>query len=128
MRHSILADCLSTINNAEDVGKDECMVPASKLLLNVLKTLQREGYIGEFEKIEDGKGGKFRIDLNGEINKCNIIRPHFSVKKDEFEKWEKRYLPAKGLGILVVSTSSGIITHEEAKEKGVGGKLLAYVY
>lgn len=128
MRHSLLADCLSTINNTEDVGKDECLVKASNLVLDVLKTIQRKGYIGEFEQIKDGKGGKFKVKLLGKINKCKIIKPHFSVAKDEFEKWEKRYLPAKGLGVLIVSTSRGIMTHQQAKEEGVGGKLIAYIY
>lgn len=128
MKHSILADCLSAIDNAEEVGKDECIVPASQLVLNVLKIIQREGYIGEFEWIEDNKGGKFRVKLVGEINKCKAIRPHFSATQDEFEKWEKRYLPAKGLGALIVSTSRGIMTHKEAKEDGVSGKLMAYIY
>lgn len=128
MKHSIISDCLSAIDNAEEVGKDECVVPASDLMLDVLKVMQREGYIGEFELLEDNKGGKFRVKLVGEINKCKVVRPHFSAEKDEFEKWEKRYLPAKGLGVLIVSTSRGIMTHRDAKEKGVSGKLMAYVY
>lgn len=128
MKHSILSDCMSTLKNAEEVGKDNCVVEASELVLETLKTLQRESYIGEFEKIEDNRGGKFRIELLGEINDCNVVRPRFSVKKDEFESWEKRYLPAKGMGFIVVSTSRGIMTHKEAKSEGVGGKLIAYVY
>jgi len=128
MKHSILSDCMSTLKNAEEVGKDNCVVEASELVLETLKTLQRESYIGEFEKIEDNRGGKFRIELLGEINDCNVVRPRFSVKKDEFESWEKRYLPAKGMGFIVVSTSRGIMTHKEAKSEDVGGKLIAYVY
>ncbi len=128
MKHSILSDCMATLKNAESVGKESCVVEASKLVLQSLKVLQRKGYIGEFEKLEDNRGGKFRIELLGEINDCNVIRPRFSVKKDDFEKWEKRYLPAKGMGFLVVSTPEGVITHEEAKEKGTGGKLIAYMY
>ncbi len=128
MRHSILSDCMSALKNAESVGKDRCTVEASKLVMEVLKTLQEEDYIGEFEKIEDNRGGKFRIELLGEINDCNAIRPRFSVKKDGFEKWEKRYLPAKGMGFLIVTTPEGVTTHEDAKSKGTGGKLIAYVY
>ncbi|MFP4633672.1 MAG: 30S ribosomal protein S8 [Candidatus Aenigmatarchaeota archaeon] len=128
MRHSILADCMSALKNAEDVGKDRCTVQASGLVTEVLKTLQDKGYIGEFELIEDNRGGKLRIKMIGKINDCNIIRPHFSVKKDNFEEWEKRFLPAKGMGYLLVSTSQGIKTHEEAKEEEMGGKLMAYVY
>ncbi len=128
MKQSILSDCMSTIKNAESVGKDRCTVQSSKIVLEALKTLQDKGYIGEFERIEDNRGGKFRIELLGSINDCNAIRPRFSVKKDDFEEWEKRYLPAKGMGVLIVSTPSGIMTHEEAKSKGIGGKLVAYVY
>ncbi len=128
MRQSILSDCMSTLKNAESVGKDRCTVEASKIVMEALKTLQEKKYIGEFEKIEDNRGGKFRIELLGKINDCNAIRPRFSVKKNEFEKWEKRYLPAKGMGFLIVTTPYGIMTHEEAKSKEIGGKLVAFVY
>ncbi len=128
MKQSILSDCMSTLKNAENVGKDRCTAESSKVVMEVLKTIQKKGYIGEFEKIEDNRGGKFRIELMGKINDCNSIRPRFSVKKNEFEKWEKRYLPAKGMGFLIVSTSQGIMTHEEAKSQEIGGKLIAYVY
>lgn len=128
MRHSIVSDGLSTINNSEKVGKEECEVEASGSIFKILKLIQSKGYIGNFEKMEDGRGGKFRVSLEGNINELNVIRPHFFVKADGFEEWEKRYLPAKGLGILIVSTPQGIITHTEAKEKGTGGRLLAYIY
>jgi small subunit ribosomal protein S8 len=128
MRHDLLSDVLSAIKNGERVGKDETIVPASKLAKNVLLILQKHKYIGDFEYIDDKRGGKFRIQLLGKINDCNAIRPRFFVKKDEYEKWEKRYLPAAGMGFLIVSTSSGVMIHIEAKEKGIGGTLLAYVY
>lgn len=128
MKHSILSDCMSSLNNAEHIGKKSCIVTASGLVLSVLKTIQKEGYIGDFE-LREGRGqDKFKVNLIGNINKCNTIRPRFSVKKGDYEKWEKRYLPAKGLGILIMSTSEGIMTHDEAKEKDIGGKLVAYVY
>ena len=69
-----------------------------------------------------------KINLIGSINKCGVVKPRFSVKKNDFEKYEKRYLPAQNFGILIVSTSQGIMTNYEAKEKNLGGKLLAYVY
>ena len=124
-----LANALSTIMNNEVRGKKECLIyPASKLIINVLKTMQKEGYIGNIEYIEDGRGGKLKVELLGRINKCGVIKPRFPVKKDEFEKWEERYLPARDIGILIVSTSKGVMTHIEAKRQGVGGVLLAYVY
>lgn len=128
MKQSLLSDCMSTLKNAESVGKDRCAVDASKIVLQSLKTFQKKGYIGEFEKIEDNRGGKFRIELLGKINDCNAIRPRFSVKRGEYEDWEKRYLPAKGMGFLIVSTSQGLMTHNEAKSEGIGGKLVAYIY
>ena len=69
-----------------------------------------------------------RNELKGNINKCGVIKPRHAVKKDEFEKFEKRYLPAKNFGILIVTTPKGIMTHYEAKELGIGGRLLAYMY
>ncbi|MDF2957829.1 MAG: Ribosomal protein S8 [Candidatus Alkanophagales archaeon MCA70_species_1] len=124
-----LADALSAIKNAERVGKKECIVkPASKLIGNVLKIMKEEGYIEEFEFIDDGKAGIFKVKLKGRINNCNAIKPRFPVKKDEFEKWERRFLPARDFGILIVTTSKGVMTHREAKEVGVGGSLLAFVY
>jgi len=104
------------------------ITPASKLLGRVLRVLQLNGYVGEFEFIEDGRSGKFKVQLLGRINKCGAIKPHYSVKADGFENWEKSFLPAREMGILVVSTSFGVIAHKEAKQKSVGGKLLAFVY
>jgi len=128
MRHDVLADVLSTIKNAERVGKRECITPASNLIRDVLKVMQKEGYIGLFEFIDDGRSGKFRIELKKRINDTNVIKPRYSVKVDEFEKWEKRFLPAKNFGRLILTTNKGIMTHEEAKKQRVGGKLLAYVF
>jgi len=124
-----LANALSTIWNNEMRGKKECITyPASKFVAEVLRVMQKVGYIGEFEYIDDGRTGKFRIQLLGRINKCGVIKPRFPVKKNEFEEWEKRYLPARGIGILIVSTPKGVMTHKEAKELGIGGVLVAYVY
>ncbi len=124
-----LANALSTIKNAENTGKSTCIVkPASKLIGNVLKVMVERGYIGSFEFIEDGKSGKFSVDLTGRINNCGVIKPRFSIKNLEFDKWEKRFLPAKDFGALILSTSSGIISQYDAKVQGIGGKLLAYVY
>jgi small subunit ribosomal protein S8 len=128
MRHDILADALAAIKNAERVGKKECVVSASNLVKGVLKILQAKGYIGPFEFIDDGKSGKFKIELKGKIIDCNAIKPRFSVKLDEFEKFEKRFLPARDVGLLVVSTPKGIVDHKKAKELKTGGKLLAYCY
>jgi len=124
-----LSNGLTTLMNNEFRNKTSCVIsPASKLLGRVLRVLQLGGYVGEFEFIEDGRSGKFKVQLLGRINKCGAIKPRYSVKTDAFENWEKTYLPAREMGILVVSTPSGVVSHKEAKQKSVGGKLLAFVY
>ena len=128
MRHDTLADVMSTIKNAERIGKKDCITPASNLVKEVLKLMQKEGFIGIFEFVDDGRSGKFNIKLKNRVNDCNVVKPRYSVKVDEFEKFEKRFLPAKGFGILIVSTTKGIMTHEEAKKQKVGGVLLAYAF
>ncbi len=124
-----LADAMSIIKNAESIGKPECTIrPASKLIGNVLKVMKDKGYIGEFEFIDDGKSGIFKVQLKGKINKCGVIRPRHAVKNTEFEMWEKRFLPARGFGSIILTTPDGVMTHNEAMESGLGGQLLAYVY
>jgi len=124
-----LANALSSIMNNEIRKRRECIIsPASKLIGRVLRMLQQNGYVGEFEFIDDGRFGKFKVQLLGRINKCGAIRPRHPVKVDEFEYWEKRFLPSREMGLLMVSTSKEIMSHREAKEKRSGGRLLAFVY
>ncbi|HNX40560.1 MAG TPA: 30S ribosomal protein S8 [Methanothrix sp.] len=124
-----LADALSVIKNAESVGKPECIIhPASKLIGRALKVMADRGYIGEFEFVDDGKSGMFRVKLLGKINRCGVIKPRFSTKVAEMEKWEKRFLPARNFGVLILSTSKGVMAHSDARAQSLGGQLLAYVY
>ncbi len=124
-----LANALSAISNAEKAGKKICIVrPASKIIVRVLTLMKTYNYIKDFKVIKDDRGNIVEIELLGTINRCNVIKPRFFVKKNSFEKFEKRYLPAKDFGIILVSTSNGVMTHNEAKEKQVGGSLLAYCY
>jgi small subunit ribosomal protein S8 len=124
-----LANGLTTVVNTEMRNKRECIIsPASKLLGRVLRIMQLNGYIGEFEFIDDGRAGKFKVQLLGRINKCGAIRPRFSVKTAKFEEWEKKFLPSREVGLLVVSTPNGVLSHKDAREKHVGGKLLAFIY
>jgi len=124
-----LADVLSTIQNNEERRKNECIIkPASKLIGQVLRVMQEKGYVGTFEFIDDGRSGKFNVQLLGRINKCNVIKPHFSIKVTQLDKWEKRFLPGKGFGLLVLTTPKGILAHSEVRKRNIGGKLLAYIY
>ncbi len=117
------------IKNAEYAGKREVVIrPASKLISICLRILQANGYIGEFEFIDDGRTGKFQVQLLGRINRCGVVKPRHPVKAKKFEEIEKQYLPAVNFGLLIVSTSKGVMTHTEAKQKNLGGRLLAYIY
>lgn len=124
-----LSQALSNIMNAEKVGKSECVVNvSSKLIKQVLDLMKAHNYISGYELIEDNKGGILKIKLAGAINKCGVIKPRFSFTNKSLEKYERRYLPAKELGFIVVSTSQGLMTHGDARKKKIGGKLISYVY
>ncbi len=124
-----LANGLTTIMNNEMRRKRECVInTASKLLGRVLRVMQLNSYIGEFEFVDDGRSGKFRVQLLGRINKCGAIKPRIPVSLGEIENWEKRFLPSRDIGILVVSTSHGVVSHRDVKERKIGGRLLAFVY
>lgn len=129
MLNDPLADALSRMKNAERVGKAEVLVaPASKLIGRVLQVMQDAGYIGPFEFVDDGKSGGFRVSLVGQINDCGVIKPRYSIKKTDYDKWESRYLPAQDFGALILSTTKGVVAQDAAKAAGLGGRLLAYVY
>ena len=124
-----LSNAIITMMNNELRNKRSCIVsPASKLIGQVLRTLQQNGYIGTFEFIDDGRSGKFVIQLLGRINKLGPIRPRYPVSAKELETWERRYLPGRELGYLILSTSRGVVTNREVKAQRLGGSLLAYVY
>jgi small subunit ribosomal protein S8 len=129
MMNDPLANALSTILNAEKVGKKDCIIsPSSKVIETVLGIMRDGHYVGDFEKVESRQGTSLKLNLINKLNNCGVIKPRYPVDKDNFEKYEKRYLPAKNFGFLIVSTSQGIMTESQAKEKNIGGKLLAFVY
>ena len=124
-----LSNAMSKICSYEKISKKECFIkPVSKTIKKILDVLNEEGYLGSYEEIEDGRGNHLKLNLLGKINECGGIKPRFAVTIDSYEKFEKRYLPAKGFGLLIVSTSQGIMTHEKAIEKKLGGRLMAFCY
>ena len=126
---NILANLFGTIYNNEMRRKSECIIlPSSKLGVEVIKALQKEGYVGEFEHIDDNRGGKFKIKLLAKITKCGAISPRFKVKKNEYSQWEQQYLPSYDRGMMLVTTNQGVMSHHEALNKGIGGFLIGYVY
>lgn len=124
-----LNDAMAAIKNAELAGKHEVLLrPASNLIGRVLEVMRTYDYVAEYERIEDGRGGTYRVRLRGNINDCGVIKPRFAVKRIDLDRWEARYLPAQDFGVLILTTTEGVVSHAQAKERGVGGKLLAFVY
>lgn len=124
-----LTDALINIKNHENSAKKACVIrPASKLLGEILRVMQEKSYIGTYEFIDDGRDGMYKVNLLGKINQVKAIKPRYPVKKNDFEKFEKRYLPSRDIGLLIVSTPQGVMTHFAAKEKETGGRLLAFIY
>jgi small subunit ribosomal protein S8 len=125
----IIADALNTIKTHKKVGKGECQIRrSSKLLLSVLDILIEKGYIEKYEVIENGRGNLINVQGIGPINNCGAIKPRFAIGANEWVNWEERYILSKDFGHIVVSTSRGLMTNVEAREKQLGGRLIAYVY
>lgn len=123
-----ITDACCAIKNAERARKSEVIIsPASKSLQQILRIFQRQAYIGEFERYDDGRQGKFKIALLGRINECaGLMRLNYKV--NQFESLERKLLPAPGLGLIILTTNQGIMTMKEAEEKHIGGHTLCYIY
>ncbi|KAG5403588.1 hypothetical protein IGI04_009707 [Brassica rapa subsp. trilocularis] len=129
VRISVLNDALKSMFNAEKRGKRQVMIrPSSKVIIKFLIVMQKHGYIGEFEYVDDHRSGKIVVELNGRLNKCGVISPRFDVGVKEIEGWTARLLPSRQFGYIVLTTSAGIMDHEEARRKNVGGKVLGFFY
>lgn len=124
-----LANVLSAVQNAEERGQHSIRTTNnSTLIRGVLDLMQEGGYIAGYEVVPDSKGDVLHIKLNGCINRVGVIKPRYQIKHGMFERFEKRFLPARGFGLLLVSTNKGLLTHAQAREHGIGGTLISYVY
>jgi len=123
MSHDIVADTLNEIMNAKRAGKSHVIVKRhSKLLVEVLKVAKKYGYVQEISV----KGRELEIKFN--LNECKAIKPRFDVQIEDIDKYVRRYLPSRDFGIIIISTSSGLMTQQETIEKNIGGCLIAYFY
>jgi len=126
MSQDVVADALNQIMNAKRAGKKELEVKRySNLLLKVLDIAKKQGYVKDYTVNEKEKKLKIKI---GELNECRAIKPRFNVSVGEIEKYMRRFLPARDFGVIIISSSKGLVTQKEAYEKNIGGALIAYFY
>ncbi|KAB0374282.1 hypothetical protein FD755_014538 [Muntiacus reevesi] len=119
VRMNVLADALKSINLAKKRGKRQLLIrPCSKVIVRFLTVTMKHGYIGEFEIIDDHRAGKIVVNLTGRLNKCGVISPRF----------DNNLLPSRQFGFIVLTTSAGIMDHEEARRKHTGGKILGFFF
>ena len=129
MKSNILAIALKNILNAEKKGKRQVLLrPSSKVLIKFLKLMQKRGYIGEFEVIDDHRCGKIVVELLGRINKCGVISPRFDIQVNQVEQWCGMIMPSRQFGYLVLTTTYGIMDHHQAQHKHTGGKILGFFF
>src|SRR3989344_2159934 len=129
MLNDTLSNLMSKILNSEKAGKTACVIsPVSRQMAKILEIMKDNTFIGDYKIIKDARAGYVEVNLINAINNCKVIKPRFAFKKSTLEKYEKRFLPAKEFGIIIVSTSKGMMTNKESREKGLGGRLIAYVY
>ncbi len=124
----LLAESLNKIKTYENLGREECTVASTGLEKNVLLTLKKNGYVNEVEEVQNGKFKSLRVMLSNKINNIGTVKPRHAVKVGDYQRYENRYIPSKDFGLLIVSTPAGIMSNRDAKEKRMGGRLLAYVY
>ena len=122
----IITDVLNRIMNAKMAGKTSCETSVSGFLLKVLDIMKKEGYVS-YHLHEEDNMKKVVIDFN-KLNECRVISPRFYVGRDSINKYVRRFLPSSDLGILIISTSKGLMTNKEAEENNIGGSLIAYCY
>jgi small subunit ribosomal protein S8 len=124
MSQDIVADALNQMMNALRARQTSVTLKRhSKLLLSVLAIAKLKGYVKSYKV--DGTSLLVEFD---KLNACNSIKPRFTISVSDIDKYVKRYLPAREIGILIVSTNQGLMTHQTAQDKNLGGSLIAYMY
>jgi small subunit ribosomal protein S8 len=122
------ADAINKIKTNERLGRIECQLYSTKLLKTVLDVMKRESYIKTYDEYTDKRVKMLKVMLSNKINKIGVVKPRYSVQGDNIQKYESRYIPSKDFVILILTTPQGVMTNKEARDKKIGGRLLAYVY
>ncbi|NLW90606.1 MAG: 30S ribosomal protein S8 [Syntrophomonadaceae bacterium] len=126
-----VADFLTRIRNGNMVMHESVEVPSSKLKLGLAAIMKDEGYIKDYEYIEDGKQGVIRIYLKYGANKRKVITGIKRISKPGLRVYVKRDEVPKvlgGLGTAVISTSHGLMTDKKARKQGLGGEVICYIW
>jgi len=125
MSQDIISDSLNQIMNAKRVGKTELTLSrSSKVLLNILDILKEKGAI---DYTVDEEENKVSIKII-RLNECRSVKPRYYTGYQNIEKYLRRFLPSRNLGVLIISTNQGMLTHQEAIANKIGGSLIAYFY
>ena len=127
----VIADMLTRIRNANDAKHDTVDIPASNLKKSIAQILLEEGYIKNFQIVEDGKQGIIRVTLKYAAGKQKVIHGLRRVSKPGlriYSNCEDMPKVMNGLGIAIVSTSKGVMTDKKARQNNVGGEVLAFVW
>ncbi|NLG31903.1 MAG: 30S ribosomal protein S8 [Syntrophomonadaceae bacterium] len=126
-----VADFLTRIRNGNMVMHETVEIPSSRLKVEIARILKEEGYIKEFEYIEDGKQGIIRVYLKYGPNKQRVITGIKRISKPGLRVYVKKDdIPRVlgGLGTAVVSTSKGLMTDKKARKEGLGGEVICYIW
>ena len=126
-----IADMLTRIRNANTVGHETVEIPASKMKKAIAEILKEEGYITDFDVIEDDKQGMIKVTMKYGANKERVISGIKKISKPGLKVYAKANDVPKvlgGLGIAIISTSKGIVSDKEARNLGVGGEVICYVW
>ena len=126
-----IADMLTRIRNANQMKHVSVLVPASKIKLEILNVIKNEGYIEDVEFVEDGKQGEIKVTLKYTEKKERVIKGITRISKPGLRVYAKSTEMPKvlnGLGVAVVSTSNGVMTDREARQKNLGGEVIAYIW
>ncbi|MGN0659520.1 MAG: 30S ribosomal protein S8 [Emergencia sp.] len=126
-----IADMLTRIRNANTVGHETVEIPASKIKKSIAEILLEEGYISGFEVIEDNKQGIIKVQMKYGAGKERVITGIKKISKPGLKVYAKANEVPRvlgGLGIAIISTSKGVISDKKARELGVGGEVICYVW